>query len=197
MMISRWVATIASAAVVGLAGASPALAQAAMPNSQMNTALAPEVQEKMTLTDAQVKGFFDAAEELRDAGEGASADVSTEPTKFAKGLAMGDESLAIIKKHGFKDTIEFQRVGFNAAMAYNVLQQGGKEAVEKKIAKTEARQKETMDRLRAQLSPDQVKLLEGQVTAAMATARNMQDVPESNVELMKKYGDRMKGLGKK
>jgi hypothetical protein len=109
---------------------------------------------------------------------------------------MSNESQAIIQKHGFKDATEFQRVGYNAALAYSVVRQGGKDAVNTRLDRAETRQKESLDRLRAQLTPDQYKLLEGQVAGALSTARALRNVPDGNIEIMKKYQGRMEKLGK-
>lgn len=198
MNSSRSISSVTVAAVLAVAGAVTAQAPG-MPSSEMNKGLAPEVQEKMDLTDAQVKGFFDASDDLRAAGEKANAGgkPASDPAAFAKGLALSQESVAIIEKHGFKDATEFQRVGYNAAMAYSVLKQGGKEAVKAKLDKAEVQQKQTMERLKATLSPDQFKLFESQAGMALANARTMQDVPEGNIEIMKKYQSRMEHLGKK
>jgi hypothetical protein len=164
----------------------------------MNKALPPEVQEKMDLTDAQVKGFFDAADELRAAGVTAAGNKEAgNPAQFARAFATSEQAVAIIKKHGFKDPTEFQRVGFNAAMAYGVVKQGGREAVNERIEKAQARQQETLERLKAQLKPEQYELLEAQISSSLKTAKTMQDVPEGNLELMKKYQGRMENLGKK
>ncbi len=203
MSISRWATSIAVAgifAVIGKPGGLGIVVAQVPPDAanDMNKGLPPEVQEKMDLTDAQVKGFFDAADELRAAGASAAGSKQAgSPTQFAKAFATSEEAVAIIKKHGFKDTTEFQRVGFNAAMAYGVLKQGGKEAANARIEKAQARQKETLDRLKAQLKPEQYKLLEAQISSSLKTAKSMQDVPEGNVEVMKKYQDRMENLGNK
>jgi len=198
MKLRRWLTTIATATLLGLPGSALAQEQPDTPQAEMNKGLAPEVEEKMDLTDAQVKGFLDASDELRKVGETANKGNKSagDAKQLAKGLATNEEALAIIKKNGFKDITEFQRVGYNAAMAYNVVRQGGKDAVKARLDNAEAQQKVTLERLRAQLKPEQFALLQAQAAKSLQTARAMQDVPEGNVELMKKYGHRMANLGK-
>ena len=198
MKITRWLSAIATVTWLCLSGSALAQGQPGMPQADVNKGLAPEVEEKMDLTDAQVKGFLDAADELRKAGEFAVAGGKSpaNPTQFVKGLPTSQEALAIIQKNGFKDITEFQRVGYNAAVAYNVVRQGGKEAVKARLDKFEPQQKATLEKLRAQLKPEQFALLVDQAARSLQATKAMQDVPDGNVELMKKYGDRMANLRK-
>jgi hypothetical protein len=182
MKIARWLSVIAAVAWLGSSGS--ALAQ--------ETGLAPEVEQKLDLTDAQVKAFLAATDLLRKAGGKSPAHAN----QFAKDLPTSQKALAIIEKNGFKDITEFQRVGYNAAMAYNVVQEGGKEAVKASLDKFEAQQKTSLEKLRVQVKPDQFALLEAQAAKSLQARRAMQDVPDRNIELMKKYGDRMAKLGK-
>ena len=188
MKIARWLSAIAAVAWLGSSGS--ALAQ--------GKDLAPEVEQKLDLTDAQVKGLLDATDELRKAGEYSKDGGKSpgNPTQFVKGLPTSQKALPIIEKNGFKDITEFQRVGYNAAIAYNVMRQGGKEAIKARLEKSEAQRKATVEKLRVQLEPEQFALLEAQAAKSLQAQRAMQDVPERNVELMKKYGDRMAKLGK-
>jgi hypothetical protein len=82
-------------------------------------------------------------------------------------------------------------------MAYAVLKEGGKEAMQKKLAAANAEQEKAMAQLRERLGPEQAAALTAQMQQAMKTAGAMQDVPEANIELMKKYSDRMAKLGGK
>jgi len=47
-----------------------------------------------------------------------------------------------------------------------------------------------------QVKPDQFALFEAQAVKSLQARRAMQDVPDRNIELMEKYGDRMAKLGK-
>jgi hypothetical protein len=198
MQIKRWLVNAATAAVLGLAGSAAGQTQMGVPQAaqpprglEMNPGMAPEAMEPMTLTDEKVKAFFDAADELAAKGKEAKGEGgSTAAT--AKGVQLSAESLAIITKHGFKDATEFQRVGYNVGMARSVLMQGGKEEVKKRLDKAQAEQAKTVDRMRGQLTPEQLKLLEGQGGAAVGRARAMENVPDANLEIVKKYEDRMK-----
>jgi len=213
MQMNRWLAKVAVAAVLGTLGSGAAWAQMGKPmgghmggqpsapqvprGSEMNPGLSPKVMEPMILTDDQVKNFFDAAEEMRaKADEAKAADPSGKPAA-AKGAEMSAEHLAIITKHGFKDATEFQQVGYNIGMARSVLQQGGKEEVKKRLDKAQAEQAKTVDKVRGQLSPEQLKTLQSQGAAAIGRAREMESIPDSNLEIVKKYESRMKPVGKK
>lgn len=203
MQINRSLVRVAIAAMLGIVGSTAVQAQPGVPQpprgSEMNPGMAPEVMQPMTLTDEKVKSFFDAADELRakakeakDAGAAAS-----NPAAAAKGTQLSAENLAIITKHGFKDATEFQQVGYNVGMARSVLQQGGKEAVKKRLDKAQAEQAKTIDKMRGQLTPEQLKLLESQGGAAVSRGRAMESIPDGNLEIVKKYEDRMKPNSKK
>ena len=187
MKIARWLSAIAAVAWLGSSGSALALAQ--------GKDLTPEVEQELDLTDAQVKAFLAATDELRKAGEYTGKSPAN-PKSFALGLPASQEALAIVKKNGFKDISEFQRVGYNAAMAYNVARRGGKDAVKANIGKSEAQQKATLDKIRPQVKPEEFELLESQAAKSLQATKAMQDVPDRNVELMKKYGDRMAKLRK-
>jgi hypothetical protein len=159
----------------------------------------PEVTQPMTLTDAQVQGFFAAANELKALGEEAGANGGADasnPEAFARSLRVSNQGMAILQKHGFKDPAEFQRVGYNAAMAYGIVEQGGKQAMDAKLREAETEQAKAMEEMQRQMSPQQFEMMKGHLGAAMGMAKSMQDVPESNIELMKKYGDQMENLSK-
>jgi hypothetical protein len=149
--------------------------------------------QPMTLTDAKLGAFFDAMDDFRALGSQSTGDPSR-PEAFARALGASHQSDEILHKHGFGDVGEFQRVAYNAAMAYGVLQKGGKAAVNEELEKAKADQALAIEKMREQLSPEQVKMIQGQMDAALATAGKMQDVPEENLALMKKYGDRMAKL---
>ena len=186
MRTGVWIVTFAAASVFALAGT--ASAEAARGPSEMNKGLSPEVEEPMELTDAQVKGFFDAADEMRATRkDGDQAD-----PKGYQALGTTKENLAIIQKHGFKDTTEFQRVGYNAALAYNVLQQGGKDAIKARVEKNRQQQRDSLEKLRPKVTKEQFKELEKQVATATSMAKPLLAVPDGNIEIMKKYSDRMK-----
>jgi hypothetical protein len=153
----------------------------------------------ITLTEAQVTGFFSAVEELKAHSEKSGwkdADPS-KPMAMASALQVSNESTAILQKHGFKSPTDFQQVAYNASMAYAVLKEGGKESMQKKLDQSKAEQDKAMEQMRSRLSPEQAAMLGAQVQNAMRAAATMQDVPDANIELMKKYGDRMAKLAEK
>src|SRR5262245_35152811 len=158
------------------------------------------VNKPMVLTDSQVQSFFAAADDLQGLGGEASAFSKTNPSQpmaYAKGMQFSSEALAILNKHGFKDGADFQRVAYNAAMAYGVVEQGGKEALNKELDAGAQQQQEAMEQMRKHLSPEQMKMMQGQMGAGMAMAGSMRDVPDQNVELMTKYRAQMEALGNK
>jgi hypothetical protein len=147
-----------------------------------------------------MQGFFAALDEFKASGADAAAQGvrnPSHPAAFAAGLQAAAESTPILQKHGFKDATDFQRVGYNAAMAYTILQQGGKDAMAEKVKKAEAEQAKVLEKLKGQVSAEQYASLEQQLNTAMGAARSTKDVPDSNIELVKKYRERMENLGKK
>lgn len=206
MTFKAWFAWIGSAAVLATPGASLAQtypgagAYPGMPGAAVQQPQVPAaITQPMALTDAKVEGFFAAMKDLEALGADANANVGADPSRpqaFAQGLQVSSEGMAILQKHGFEDVTEFQRVGFNAAMAHSVLEQGGKAAVDAKLKKADADQAKALEKLKQQVSPEQYEMMKGHIGGAMNTAKIMQDVPEGNVELMTKYSEQMADLGK-
>jgi hypothetical protein len=163
-------------------------------------AVDPEIAKPMVLTDAQVNGFLGAVEDFdameKKSGDRPKRDPST-PADFTRNLADSAEAQAILTKHGFSDPLEFQRVAYNAAMAYGVLEQGGKKVVQQKLSDAKSKQAKAMEQMKQHLSPEQLKAMQGQMNAGMAIADSMGDVPDENLTLMEKYRDRMAKLSKK
>jgi hypothetical protein len=166
--------------------------------AQGHPPLTSPIAQPLTLSDAQVTGFFGAVEDLQAYSEknqaGWKGADPSKPMAMAGAMQVSAETNAIIQKHGFKNATEFQRVAYNASMAYAVLKEGGKEAMQKKMAAANAEQEKAMAQLRERLGPEQAKALSAHIQGAMKTAGDMQNVPDANIELMKKYSDRMDQL---
>jgi hypothetical protein len=112
-------------------------------------------------------------------------------------MEFSGKTTAIIKKHGFADTAEFQNVAYNASAAYYVVKNGGKEGVKKKLAENDAKRAEAMEKLKSHLTPEQLKMLETQIGAGTAAMQALTEQPDANLELIKKYSARMDELAKK
>ena len=190
----RVVTTVCFTLLAAILGDDGAAAQGHPP-------LTSPITQPLTLSEAQVTEFFAAVEDLqaysdRKQAGWKGADPS-KPMAMAGAMQVSQETTAIVQKHGFKNHTEFQRVAYNASMAYAVLQEGGKEAMQKKMDQANAEQEKAMEQLRARLSPEQAEMLAAQMKTAMQAAAGMTAVPEANIELMKKYSDRMAKLGEK
>lgn len=171
----------------------PAAGQAPVP-SGADAAVA----QPMPLTDAQVKGFLDATDELRKLGDAVESRLGADPSRpaaFAEAIRTNSNAMEILQRHGFDDPVQFSRVGWNSAMAYSVLEQGGPEALEKKMAASRAKQAQALAQMRQHMPPEQVAALEAQMTQGVAMAERLQDVPPGNVEVVARYRDRIAKLG--
>jgi len=196
--MSRWLLRCGVVIAIGLwaTGTLPAHAQPDAPPAAAvvdSAALRP-----MPLTDAQLKGFFDAMDELKKLGKIESSKGAPNPglpDTFARSLRLSEDSTAILQKNGFKNAADFQSVAYNAALAYSVFRQGGKDALAVKQAQAKAQQVQALEKLGQHLSPEQVQMLAANLDKASAFAQALQDVPPQNVELIKPYTDRMKALG--
>lgn len=164
---------------------------------QVDRTASAAVTRPMVLTDSQVRGFLDAMDELKPMAGGHAGASPSRPDAFAQALQVSGESEAVIRKHGFASTADFQQVAYNAAMAYGVVEQGGMAAVRKGTDRTQAEQAAALEKMQKQMTPQQIEALKAQVAAAMARGGSLGDVPESNVELMTKYRDRMKHVGER
>ena len=98
---------------------------------------------------------------------------------------------------GFADVADFQSVAFNASAAYYVVKNGGKEGIKKKLAESDAKRAEAIAGLKARLTADQLKVLETQIAVGTATMHSLTEQPDANLELIKKYSDKMEALAKK
>lgn len=157
------------------------------------------IMKPMPLSEAKLQSFLATVTELKGLGqeaEGWQAGMG-KPEAMLRGLQLSSAAQGVLQKHGFSDITEFQRVGYNAAMAYAVLQNGGKEALAKNVDKAKAEQAKALEKMRQHLGPEQLKMLEGQMNAGMAMAGSMQDVPEANLTLIEKYREQMDGLSDK
>jgi hypothetical protein len=157
---------------------------------------APPFTKPIPLTEEKVKGFLGAMEELKALGEEGKKFSATNPS-LVKTMQFDDKTKGIIKKHGFAGVAEFQQVAFNASAAYYVVKNGGKEGIKKKLAENDVKRAEAIEKLKAHLTPDQLKMLETQIGAGTATMHALADQPDANLELIKKYSDQMEAVGKK
>lgn len=156
------------------------------------------ITQPMALSEAQVRGFLDAMDDFKAlAGTTRPGADLSKPAAFAEGLRVSGESETIIRRHGFKDQADFQRVAFNVATAYGVVTKGGKAAVKRELDGSRAKQAQAMEKMRQQLGPEQFRAMQAQMETGMAQAATMQDVPEENVLLVGKYRDRMAALGRR
>jgi hypothetical protein len=158
--------------------------------------MAPAYTKPMPLTDEKVKGFLDAVDEIKALGPEGQKFSPTNPS-LVKTMQFSDKTTAIIKKHGFADAIDFQHVAYNAASAYYVVKNGGREAIKKKLAASDVKRTEAMEKLKTHLTPEQLKMLETQMGAGTAAMHALAEQPDANLELIKKYSARMEALGKK
>ncbi len=149
------------------------------------------------LSEAELQGFFAATKELQALGKEAGdwADGSpTDPATFAKGMQLSAAAQSALSKNGFADPGAYQKVAYNAALAYAVLEQGGKEALRKEIAAAEAEQQQAMAELEKQLGKDQAAALRAQMTGGQQLMQMFADVPDANVTLIEKYRSQMQAL---
>jgi hypothetical protein len=154
--------------------------------------------QPMVLSEAQVQGFVAAMKDFQvlDA-KSSSWRMSGKPTSFVQGMQFSAETKAILARHGFTDEEQFKRVAYNTAMAHGVLKQGGKDKVKKDLDRAAQQQAKAMEQLKQHLSPEQLKAMQGQAAAGMAMAGSMNDVPEENLTLVKKYDAEIDALSKK
>ena len=115
-----------------------------------------DMPKTMELTDAQVKGFIAAVGELNKLNpkiaHSLGADIGN-PKSTAGAAPLSSEAQAILKKNGFESAEQFQQVGYNAALALGVLDQGGKAAMKKKAEEAEHEQTKILERMRQHSAP--------------------------------------------
>jgi hypothetical protein len=194
---STCMAAVACAvAVAGSAFAAEGTQKTAPQAQAAAPAATPAYMKRVPLTDEKVKGYLGAVEELKSLGPEGQTLSAMNPS-MVKAMEFSGKTTAIIKKHGFADAAEFQNVAYNTSAAYYVVKNGGKEGVKKKLAENDAKRAEAMEKLKAHLTPQQLKMLETQIGAGTAAMQALTEQPDANLELIKKYSARMDELAKK
>jgi hypothetical protein len=185
--LTAWSLTLMPFAPAVMAQATPAAPAApAVPTVASLPALKKLSEDELTRLLAAVK-------ELRalDAQEPWSKVRSGTAGNFSKGPVVSAAVGEILRKNGFKDEAEFRSVGYNAALAYSVVKEGGKEGVAKRLKSADEQQARAMEQIAKKLPPDQVEKLKAQLASTMATQRALRDVPDDNVTLVGKYRSQM------
>lgn len=138
--------------------------------------------EPVKLTEKTVKNFIAAAKELSKMGDEITLSDS-DARDFWKGLSLSKEANEVLDDHGFKP-VEFQRVGFSIglAMAAEEMAQNSEEIEEAK---------KNLEAMKGKLPEAQYNAMKKQMLGAMEM---FEDVPEENVELVKKYKDEFDAL---
>jgi hypothetical protein len=139
--------------------------------------------EPMELSEKDIEQFLTVLEELKSLGEryGDDGDLNN----VGAAIMANHTAHAIVRKHGFADLIQFQRVAYNiqAAMAANAMAEtGGDMAPDRK-------QLETM---KAQLPKEQYDML---VKAQEQMSSMVAGQPAGNRELVARYADRIETAG--
>lgn len=185
---------------IGLLSTSSVSAQAPTPATAppgYDAAAMKAVMQPMELTETQVQGLIAAMKafrELGDEAENLQTGEGTDPAAFVTAMQFSERARDILRKNGFKDPTEFQKVTYNTFMALGVLQRGGTEAIKQEMAAAKAEQAAALEQIRQHLPPEQAKLLEEQAGIGMAVAESAQNVPERNLSLVKQYREQIEGL---
>lgn len=176
--------------------ASAQIKLAVTPRPDPGHGLDPAVTEQVTLTEPKLKDFLEAYKALKaKSPAGKFGGNPADAPSFARSIKVsGQDAQKILLKYKFKDPAEFQKVGYSAALAYSVLQQGGKRMVNDRIDAARLEQEKTIEEARKTFSPEQIKSLEAALTASLQLPPHIQDVPDANVELITKYKDTMAKL---
>lgn len=153
----------------------------------------------IVLNEQQVQGFLGAMTDLRALGdESANWNVPDSGVQsYVAGMKFSADAKSILSKHGFTNEEQFQQVAYNTVMAHGVLKQGGKDKVRKNLDKAASQQAAAMEQLKQHMSPEQLKTIQGHAAAGMAIAGQISDVPDQNLELVKKYSSQIDALTKK
>jgi hypothetical protein len=153
----------------------------------------------MILNEAQVESFLGAMNDLRALSDEAGAWKVPESgvQSYAAGMKFSAAAKAILSKHGFANEEQFRQVAYNTALAYGVLKQGGKDKVRKELEGVATKQAAVMERIEQHLRPEQLKVLQRHAATGMAMANQMADVPDQNLDLVKKYSSQIDALSER
>ncbi len=189
---TAWVLSVALA--TGCSGGEAAREESAPAADSLtaltvNAASAMAALEPLRLGEDDVEHFVAALEDFKRAGlESRLGSDASEARQFAEGLRASSEAMAILQRHGF-DLARFQRVGYSVALA---LAAADAAASAPKVNEALAE----VEKLKGQVPKEQYDAMVAGAKAAAGIAEDMQNQPEGNVELVKRFRDRIERIGK-
>lgn len=197
MLKSRLTALLTTFALVACSGggedtakdSADAAAAAATAAGQAATTLG--ALEPVVLTESDVEHFVAALEDLQRAGVRHEARLGSEPSEarqLAEGLRGSSEAMSILQKHGF-DLARFQVVSYSVALAGAAAEaEGSAPKMDEALA--------NLEKMKGQLPKEQYDAMLAGLKASSGVVEDLQKQPEGNVELYKRYRERIERIGK-
>ncbi len=147
--------------------------------------------DPITLSESDVEHFVAALEDLQRAGVRHESRLGSDPSEarqMAEGLRGSSEALAIIQKHGF-DLARFQTVGYSLGLAAAASEAAGSAPkMDSALA--------NLEKMKGQLPKEQYDAMVASLKATGGIVEDLQKQPAGNVELYKRYRERLERAGK-
>jgi hypothetical protein len=138
------------------------------------------------LTEKDVTGFIGSVEDLQELGVASQIEADKDgKLEMSEALAANHEAMSILEGHGFTPE-RFQQVAYSVGYALAALQMKGKEG---EIDEAWAAQEKAFEKMKGQLSDEQMQLIRSQVGTAKAAMHQIEDQPAGNLELVRKHMD--------
>lgn len=184
-------AIVASAlCLVSACGGSGDSSSDAVPATPESVALA-TIPEPVQLAAADVEHFIAAAGEMKALGvdlDKNRADNSSDLTATMTAWQSNSEVMAILRKHEF-DLQRFHRVTYSIMMAV-AADEMGKQGGEMEKAKAQ------LDAMKSQMSPEMFETMKKSQEQAMGMSKQVMNQPAGNVELVRRYRERIDAIGR-
>ena len=175
--------TLGFAALLAIAGCSED-AEDATPSSSTSTG-------QRIIDEGDVENYFAAMKKIRQNGSAMEEATGNDPSsfqKFAQGMQFQGEWEEALDDHDL-DPASFMQIHSSLAMAF------GKAMMEEQVAKMADQQAEAYEKMKASMGEEAAKnLMDAQRGAAGMFDGAFGEVPEENVELVKKMKVRLQEL---
>jgi hypothetical protein len=146
-----------------------------------------EIMESMTkpieLNESTMENLVAAMTEMQTLGD--KYEAGSDMANMASAWSANSEGMRVLGKHGFKNPMEFQRVVASVAGAMAAVEMEGRE---EEMAKAQAQ----MEAMKSQMTEEQYNML---VASSQAALGGISDQPAGNVELVKKWRERLDAIG--
>ncbi len=146
----------------------------------------------ITLSESDVEHFVAALEDLQRVGVRQEKRLGADPSdarQMAEGLRGSAEAMAVLERHGF-DLVRFQTVGYSIGLAAAAAESGRSAgSMDSAVA--------NLEKMKGQLPKEQYEAMAASLKSAGAIVEDLSKQPAGNVDLYRRYRERLERIGQK